>query len=99
MLELKGNFKSKYSDIHCSLGCSKEETQQHLLECEKIIEDFENVVTIEYEDIFSTITKQKSIIKIFQEAITIREVKVTRPSNSLVWLVNLYHIIICVLLR
>ena len=87
MLEVKGNFRSKYSDINCSLGCNKEETQQHLTECEKIIENFEKV-NMEYEDIFSTVSKQKAVIKKFQEAITIREAKVKSPSDSFVQLVN-----------
>ena len=38
MLNVRNNFKNKYRKhiINCPLGCEKEDSQEHLLSCEKI---------------------------------------------------------------
>ena len=69
------NFKNGNPNLECQLGCGeKEETQQHILLCDKILQKMSHKPDItNYEDIFGSEKKQKRIIGIFTEMINIRE--------------------------
>ena len=73
MLDLKCNFKNKYSDKNCP-NCTQEDTQSHLLQCEKLVDA--SGITIElpnYEDIFASNLQQVlSVSRILNENFTKR---------------------------
>ena len=54
MADVKMNFKNKYSSFSllCPMGCEKEDSQLHLLECEDL-NDISKHDEINYMDIFS----------------------------------------------
>ena len=53
MLDLKKNYGGRYEDKMCPLCHSEEYTQEHLLVCEILDEEYELVNSIpEYENIF-----------------------------------------------
>ena len=55
MLQLKCNFKNKYSkkDFQCPLKCNLEDSQKHLLLCEKLELNQITKQLPQYEDLFS----------------------------------------------
>ena len=77
MYPVKMNFKQSYSDLLCSLCCKEEESQQHLLKCEEIVNDEEvrHMIKISYEDIFSSPTKQTEAVKVWSKIEEIRNKK------------------------
>ena len=76
MVDVKDNFKQKYEDnMSCDL-CGEYENQQHLLECKTLIENCKSLYddsTIRYEDLFSTVNKQLSAVKLFTEVLQTRQ--------------------------
>ena len=62
MIDVKGNFKHMYNgNLQCSLcGECEVQTQEHLLVCEKIVENcqelFDNIF-VEHDYIYGTIEK------------------------------------------
>ena len=77
MTRVKMNFSNQYkNNLFCTLGCNRSEDQQHLLECEHILdrlEDKYSLAEIEYSDIFGTIQDQVPITKIFSKILKIRK--------------------------
>ena len=75
MYKVKSNFKNGNPNLDCQLGCGEiDENQQHILLCEKILEKMTyKIDTKNYVDIFGSKKKQKALIKIFSDMITIRE--------------------------
>ena len=72
--DVKHNLKTKFKDdLSCSLGCSEEETQEHLLHCkplyDKLSDEQQNIV--EYNDIFND-KKQSAAVKLFLKLFDIR---------------------------
>ena len=70
MLDVKCNFKNKYSgnQLECPLKCSLEDTQEHLLLCKKL--DLKQITEQlpQYEDLFSEdMNKQLKAGKILEE--------------------------------
>ena len=66
MTNVKANFKGKYDDLSCEICKQEDETQQHILKCEKI--DKER--SPEYNEIFGeNVEKQVEIAKVFNEKI------------------------------
>ena len=52
MLHLKENFKKKYDDLKCP-NCTEEDTQSHLLSCDKLVSAFSIVQDVpKYSNIF-----------------------------------------------
>jgi hypothetical protein len=52
MLHLKENFKKKYDDLKCP-NCTEEDTQSHLLSCDKLVSAFSIVQEVpKYSNIF-----------------------------------------------
>ena len=63
--DLRANFKSMHQQISCQLCDCEEETQQHLMKCIKlqhIVKQFPNAA---YDDLFSGVSKQQQIAKLF----------------------------------
>ena len=77
MLKVRHNFKNNYinKSKECPLGCGSEDTQEHLLDCSKIVESC--VSTSDhpiYEDLFSEdILKQNTVASILQRRLKIRK--------------------------
>ena len=58
MLRVKANFSGMYLDKRCSFGCNTEETQEHQLNCQYLIDKLEDasiLAEIDYSDIFGDI--------------------------------------------
>ena len=80
MFPVKTNFQQSYSDLLCSLCSKAEESQQHLLLCEEIIngEELKHSLAnskISYEDIYGPPSKQTEAIKIWSIVEKIRNAK------------------------
>ena len=77
MIQVKRNFIGKYrQDLLCSLGCSVEETQDHLLDCKLLIEKMEDITIladVDHSDLFGTVQEQLAVTKCFSEILHIRE--------------------------
>ena len=69
MTNVKANFKGKYDNLSCEICMLENETQQHILKCEKIDKE----ISPEYNEIFGeNVEKQVKIAKVFKEKIKIR---------------------------
>ena len=76
MADLKINFRNRYVDLRCQLGCDSDEDQGHIFQCDVLIskcEDLANNIRIEYEDIFGNIKQQIETIKLLSKVWTIRQ--------------------------
>ena len=77
MVDVKMNFKSKYSDLSCPLCSAHEDDQPNVLNCKvlksKIITDDIAIHKIFYEDIFKETKRQKEITHLFQKLLSIRK--------------------------
>ena len=78
MCKVKLNFSGQYvnQNLHCSLGCSEEESQEHLISCKYLIEKHDDkylLAECEYSDIFGNAKQQLKIMKSFSEILNIRE--------------------------
>ena len=58
MLDLKCNFKNRYRDFLCPTGCGLDDTQQHLIDCEKLSDSTLVSKLPEYDDLFSKDVKK-----------------------------------------
>ena len=76
MVKIKRNFPNQYKqDLLCVFGCKEEETQEHLLNCEPIIdvlEDKNALAECEYSDLFENTKEQLQTVKVFSEILRIR---------------------------
>ena len=53
MLDIKSNYQGKYSNLNCPICDSQQDTQQHLLQCQKLKEENEIVKQMpDYDDLF-----------------------------------------------
>ncbi len=83
MIPVKINFRGLHTDVWCSLcsadrgGDREEDSQQHLLECQAIIDncpDVFNDYTVQYQDIFSVEPSvQLAATRLLQSALETRE--------------------------
>ena len=75
-VEIKCNYKNKFTDLKCTFCNSQEDDNQyHLLQCDYLIKNCRNLadnVTIEYEDIFDKLEKQIPAAKLLHEVLKIR---------------------------
>ena len=64
-------------NLKCHFRCEKVESQQHLLECEYLIEklndDKYDFTKVEYLDIFGNVKEQENIIHIYDKIMTLSE--------------------------
>ena len=77
MLDFRINFRKKYSDVKCPLGCDELDSQQHGLICDKIVTNvLDSQDLAVYEDLFSkNVLKQMKVAAILQERMKYRKVK------------------------
>ena len=75
MLDFRINFRKKYSDLMCPLGCDVLDSQQHCLDCDKIVTNtLDTQTTVKYEDLFlSNIQKQVKVGAVLQERMKYRK--------------------------
>ena len=72
--DVKANFKGKYENLECYACKNDEETQKHVIEKCKILNENNEGKIPEYEEIFTGNVKMKQlIVKRFQENIKLRE--------------------------
>ena len=76
-IDVKSNFKRKYTfnnveKLERSLGCQVDEDQQHILKCKPLIEKLNENSNVSYNDIFSTVKKQKLATERFISLLDIR---------------------------
>ena len=77
-IDVKANFKTKYTfdnveKLECSLGCPEVEDQQHILKCKPLIDVLkDNSTNISYDDIFSTVKKQKLVTQRYISLLDLR---------------------------
>ena len=72
--DVKANFKGKYENLECYACNNDEETQKHVIEKCKILNENNEGKIPEYEKIFTGNVKMKQlIVKRFQENIKLRE--------------------------
>ena len=57
MTDVKCNYRGKYESLECEICIKDEESQKHILICEKLNEKYEN--KIEYQEIFHGSVKNK----------------------------------------
>ena len=86
-VNVKTNFKSKFSNLSCRLcgNPSEEESEIHLLRCEKLIfeQDFKTLLDkIIYTDIFGKIEKQVNAIKIWKKLFKVWNYKIENVQLS-----------------
>ena len=85
-VEVKCNYKSKFSDLKCTFCNSQEDDDQyHLLQCEYSIKNCKNLaenIMVEYEDIFDELEKQVPAAKLLHEVLEIRNklIKQSEPT-------------------
>ena len=74
MLDLKVNFKGKYTDTLCPCCSLEEDSQQHLLDCSKLTIDGVVVDNLpEYEQLFSEdVTEQIQIARMIKQKFNMR---------------------------
>ena len=79
MLELRANFKQKYlwTGVDCELGGMEEETQEHILSCDKIPDSsLTYEIPPKHEDLLSTdVEKQLRISAVMKEKMLKRDEK------------------------
>ena len=77
--DVKCNYKGKYESFECEICTKDEETQKHILNCEKLNQHYEN--KIEYEDIFhGNIRNKIEIARRFMKNLKTRE-KLRKDKN------------------
>ena len=92
-INVKSNFKKQFTfnnieNLQCSLNnCFEEETQEHLMKCKPIIDQLDTknslkLKTIKYEDIFSTVKKQKKATEVLIILLDIRNSLLTNQQNT-----------------
>ena len=76
MVDVKANYKGKYFDYLCTECGKEEETQQHVLECSKLIGKNEMLTYIpNYYDIFSKeVEEQLYVTRILRENMRIKKI-------------------------
>ena len=92
-IDVKSNFKKKYTFnnieyLQCSLNnCLAEETQEHLLQCQPLIDKLDtktsqSIKNVKYQDIFSNTKKQKKVIEVLIRLLDIRNSLIEKQQNN-----------------
>ena len=77
MLEVKVNFKNKYSDLKCPICKESNDSQEHIFECEQILKKCNIVVDkhILYSHIFEKdVETQVAALRLFQSLWSARQI-------------------------
>ena len=71
---VKRNFPGQYGqDMMCQLGCGSDETQEHLLKCDKLSENKIRTKHAVYEHLFGDHGEQVAITRVFDSLLGERE--------------------------
>ena len=84
MLNVKENFKNAHLDLVCPLCQTKNDTQQHLLECQIILKDSCSVVDpeMQYSDLFGKdVRKQALLTRIFRAHMKTRSTILSKETS------------------
>ena len=87
-IDVKSHFKTKFTfnnieELECSLGCPENEDQQHIHKCKPLIDiSKDNSSNITYNDIFSTVKKQKLATTRFINLLDIRSQLLENQTKS-----------------
>ena len=76
MIKVKMNFKNMFINNACDLCKKDEDTTQHILECEVLINNCSQLYNdriVRYQDIFGNIQAQIRAVKLFQNVLKKRE--------------------------
>ena len=82
MVDVKTNFKNKYpkNELKCPFKCDADDTQMHLLECEKLETNTLVKEMPKYQDIFSTNTeKQNKVARMLEGRFQMRKKLMKAP--------------------
>ena len=80
MFEVKCNFRANYFDLNCRFKCTEEETQQHIFNCDNILNKLGlESAEAQYSDIFGSTKNQKKAIEYFKKVNTILEQNPINP--------------------
>ena len=81
MCDVKTNYKCQYSNnMQCRLCDQGEESVDHLLMCDQLISSHSGNIT--HSDVWSSITRQESAIRVLQELFKIRNIKYEKRKLS-----------------
>ena len=73
--DVKCNFRTRYeNNLLCSLGCSDEDTQEHILKCKPLLDKLETKDengSIQPEDIYAE-SKQHAAVSLYVKLFDIR---------------------------
>ena len=78
ILDFRINFRKKYSDVKCPLGCDEIDKLQNILTCEVLKQQHTSKDVsssdIKFEDIFSSdITKQQQVTELYRQLLEVRD--------------------------
>ena len=87
MFPVKMKFQQSHSDLLCSLCSKEQESQQHLLICDELVneEELKQCMAsgkISYEDIYGPPSKQRGAIKLWSIVEKIRNRKLRTKENQ-----------------
>ena len=90
MLDVRANFKGKYKELDCPLGCKEEDTQKHLITCNVLANNELSVGRANYEDLFSKDSEKiLATGKLLKSKFDKRSKLLKNPQNANVGQVNL----------
>ena len=83
---VKTNFRNSYTNLLCRL-CQKpdeDECEIHLLKCDQIVKEknIENIDKISYLDIFGTLEKQITAVKVWKKILKVWKIKLEASRES-----------------
>ena len=81
VINVKGNFSTMYDgQVQCQLGCTTEETQEHLFECPVITQNKKQNSIVKYAHIFGDPEQQVVITREFNLLLEEREALLQQPA-------------------
>ena len=87
MVRVKDNFKNEFgnNNLSCSLQCGQYEDQQHLLNCDILIQNCEalyNDTSVKYEDLFGTEKNQLEAVRLYAKILKTRNLLLDEIATS-----------------
>ena len=87
MVEVRENFKNKYlnNNYQCELNCGEREDQQHLLDCQVLIDNYDTLYNdsfVQYGDLFSSEAKQLNAVKLYGKVLKTREKLISKLTTG-----------------
>ena len=85
MLDVRTNYRNRYTqtDVKCPFKCNSEDSQEHLLECDKLETNQLSENLPKYEELFSSqISQQINVGKILEGRFKIRKKLLSRKADE-----------------